>query len=370
MKKLVVLLFCLNLLGCGWLSSKDEGMFINPKDDYLDSVQHNKLVIPEDLRGLEDTDPFPIPPTPVASNPKFYPERPPLPDAIYANDNRDEVRIQRLGKRRWLVIPEPPTTAWPKLKQFMAENAVTLTFDAADVGRLNTDWLKIEDTDYRDVIRMLLKDAKTAESFFRGQDRFLIKVEQGLRPLTTEIHVRHENDSISLPVRDEIVAIDGLRSHIGTAEDDLLNEIGAYIAAKVAEQTVSKVALQIGSARKSELVRDANGYPVLHLYLDYERAWATLGQALDNAEVEITNLDRDAGLFQVNIPASVFSGEEEGGFFCRLTFSCDDEGLEVQIAVSGEKQSYEVRVLQPQGTAQVDADLAQQVLVLIREYSS
>lgn len=370
MKKHVVLLLCLSLVGCGWLSSKDEGMFINPKDDYLDSVQHNKLVIPEDLRDLDDTDPYPIPPTPVALNPRFYPDRPPLPDAIYANDNRDEVRIQRLGKRRWLVIPEPPTTAWPKLKQFMAENAIAITFDAADVGRLNTDWLKIEDTAYRDVIRTLLKDAKAAESFFRGQDRFLIKVEQGLRPLTTEIHVRHENDSISLPVRDEIVEIDGLRSHIDVAEDDLLNEIGAYIAARVAEQTVSKVALQIGSAKKSELVRDATGYPVLHLYLDYERAWATLGQALDNAKVEITNLDRDAGLFQINIPASVFSGEEEGGFFCRLTFSCGEDDLDVQIAVTGEKESYEVRVLEAQGTAQVEADLAQQVLVLIREFSS
>ena len=370
MRHFLIPLLSLTLMSCGWFGRGEDGLFLNPKDDYLTSVQHNKLVVPEDLRTLENTDPYPIPITPVSANPSYYPEKPPLPDAIYANDNRDEVRIQRLGDRRWLVVPEPPTTAWPKLKQFMAENAVPLTFDAAEVGRINTGWLKIEDTAYRDVIRSLMKDAKASDPLMTGQDRFLIKVEQGLRPLTTEVHVRHENDSFSLPVRDEIVAIDGLTSHVLQAEDDLLNEIGAYIAARVSEQTVSKVALQIGSSKKTELIRDPSGFPVLHLYLDYERAWATLGQALDNAEVEITNLDRDTGLFLVSIPPEVFSGEEDDGFFCRITFSCDNEPVDLQIQVRGESRAYEVSILEPEGSTPANADLAQQVLVLIREYAS
>lgn len=369
-----VLLLSLTLLlgACGWFKRGDDGLFLNPKDDYLESVQHNELVVPEDMRDLANTDPFPIPVTPESPNPTFYPNRPPLPDAIYANDNRDEVRIQRLGERRWLVIPEPPTTAWPKLKQFLAENAVPLTYDAPGVGRLNTGWLQIEDTPYRDVIRTLLRDAKTADPLLLGQDRFLIKVEQGLRVQTTEIHVRHENDSVSLPVRDEVVVIDGLSSHVGAAEDDLLNEIGAYIAAKVSEQTVSKVALQIGATRKTELARNASGYPVLHFYLDYDRAWATLGQALDNAEVEILNLDREAGLFDVNIPASVFTGEEEGkGFFCRVTFSCDqDDAMDVQIRLQGESQDFVISVMDAAGARQLNPDVAQQILVLIREFAA
>jgi len=372
MRLLGLLLVSTTLLSCGWFRSDGEGLLLNPKDDYLDSVQHNKLVIPEGLRKLEDTDPFPIPSTPAAPNPSFYPRRPPLPDAIYANDNRDEVRIQRLGERRWLVIPEPATTVWPKLKQFMAENAVPLTYDAPETGRLNTGWMQINNTAYRDVIRTLVKDAKSDNPLLTGQDRFLIKVEQGLRVLTTEIHVRHENDSVSLPVRDEIVVIDGLSSHVAAAEDDLLNEIGAYIAARVSEQTVSKVALQIGSAKKTELTRDAAGFPVLHLYLDYERAWATLGQALDNAEVEILNLDREEGFFAVNIPGKVFTGEEgDGGFFCRITFSCDeDQALDLRIVVQGNKQDFRVSVLDAQGTTPLEAEVAQQVLVLIREYSA
>ena len=92
------------------------------------------------------------------------------------------------------------------------------------------------------------------------------------------------------------------------AETDLLSEIGAYIAAKVAEQTVSKVALQIGSTQKAELARDSAGIPELRLFLDFERAWATLGQALDNAEVEIINLDRDEATFDVKLTEAAFGG--------------------------------------------------------------
>jgi len=185
MSRLLLVGLILFLSACGWIKRGDDGLFLNPKDDYLSSVQHNELVVPDDLRSLENTDPFPIPVTPESENPSFYAQRPPLPDAIYANDNRDEVRIQRLGERRWLVVPEPATTAWPKLKQFLAENAVPLTYEAPQTGRLNTGWLKVEDTEYRDVIRSLIKDAKKADLAMLGQDRFLIKVEQGLRPLTT-----------------------------------------------------------------------------------------------------------------------------------------------------------------------------------------
>ncbi|MEM9620664.1 MAG: outer membrane protein assembly factor BamC [Pseudomonadota bacterium] len=372
--KSVIVVLGLSLLvsACSWFSSGEEGVLLNPKDDYLDARQDNQLVVPDDLQDLADTDPFPIPATPVPQNPVFYPDKPPLPDAIYANDNRDEVRIQRLGTRSWLVVPEPPTTAWPKIKQFLAENGVALALDNPEVGRLNTEWLRIEQTQYRDVVRAVIRDAKNSVRLNLGQDRYLLKVEQGLRPRTTEVHIRYENDSAILPARDDIVALTGLQSHIAQAEDDLLNEIGAYVAAKVAQQTVSKVALQIGSQQKAELARTPDGYPVLKLHLDYERAWATLGQALSNADVAVAELNREAGVLLVNIPPEAFGEEQGRGFFCRITFSCDDKDdtLDVRLVIDGEEDNYSVSVLQPDSDAPIPPDLSQQVLVLIREYAA
>ena len=358
--------------GCSWIND-GEGLILNPGDDYMDAEKEPDLTVPEDLRSLSNTDPFPIPNAPQPQNPRYYPKRPPLPDAIYANDNRDEVRIQALGDRRWLVVPEAPTTVWPKLKQFLAENGVVLGLDAPGMGRINTEWLQVEDKSYRDVVRTLLKDAKQVGGLAQGQDRFLIRVEQGLRTLTTEVHIRHENDSLTLPVRDNIENLNSIYSDLDAAEGDFLNEIGAYIAAKVSEQTVSKVALQIGSSEKAELTLDANGDPLLKLYLDYERAWATLGQALDNAEIEITNLDREAGVFFVVVPSSLLTGEEGSGFFCRFTFSCDANDASYNLSLqiyNAQDQEFDISVQDGQTRGRIDPDLAQQILVIIRDFAT
>lgn len=367
------LVLCLLSLGaCSWMND-GEGLLLDPSDDYLEVRQDPPLQVPDDLPALQDTDPFPIPPTPPARNPSFYPGKPPLPDAIYANDNRDEVRIQRLRDRRWLVVPEAPTTVWPKIKQFLGENGVTVTYDAPQTGRLNTEWLRIEDTTYRDVVRTLLRDAKQGAGLEQGMDRYLIRVEQGLRPFTTEIHTRHENDSLTLPVPDDLTNLNSMFSDVSQAEQDFLAEIGAYIAAKVAEQTVSKVALQIGSTQKAAVTRDSQGDPVLRLNLDYERAWATLGQALDNAAVEVASSDRDSGTFVVSLDDTAFGKEVRKGFLCRVTFSCDDRATRYDLVIQVSEASdslFEVSVLDADTRQRAQPDIAQQVLVLLREYAS
>jgi len=353
-----------------WFDGK-EGALKTPADDYLEALEDNPLIIPQDLEVPKDTDPFPIPAITSRANPAFYPNRPPLPDAIYGDNNQGEVRLQKLGERSWLVIPEGPDTAWPKLKQFIADNGVPVTYDAPEVGRLNTSWMEVVGHEtYRDVIRSVVKDAKGDAGVVSGMDRFLIRVEQGLRPKSTEIHLRHENDSQGLPMPDNVDSLGDVSSHLPQAETDLLNEIGAYVAAKVAETTVSKVATQIGSSRKSEIARNSQGYPVLKLNLDFDRAWATLGQALGNANVDILALDREEGRYHVNIPSDVFGEESEPGFFCKITFSCDEIVLlDVVLHIDGSRESYDVTVRGEEGLF-IDAETSQQVLVMIRDFAT
>ena len=94
-----------SLGGCGWYND-DKGIFVNRDDDYIDMEERDALVVPTDLQAAKVEDPYPIPRTPRQLNPEYYPYKPPRPDAIFASDNRDEARIQRLGERAWLVVPE------------------------------------------------------------------------------------------------------------------------------------------------------------------------------------------------------------------------------------------------------------------------
>ncbi|MDH3641372.1 MAG: outer membrane protein assembly factor BamC [Gammaproteobacteria bacterium] len=357
--------------GCSWFND-DEGVFVNKSDDYLDAREHPGLVIPDDLNQGRVRDPYPIPPTPQQQNPEYYPQRPPQPNAIYANDTRDEVRIQRLGERRWLALPESPVTVWPKVKQFLAENGVPVAGESGPDGRIDTGWMTITNEAYRDVIRLLLRDGRDEAKVATGRDRLRIRVEQGMRERTAEVHVRHENDSMGLPASDTLVDLNTIESEIADIETDMLNELGAYVAARVSEQTVSMVAQEISSGSKSIITRSDEGAPTLLLFLDRERAWAALGQALNRAEMNVTDQDQTEGSYFVSITEEFLAGEEKKGFFGRM-FSFGGgkkkaEDLQIRMERS-DARTFSVSVLDNQAQP-ADRDLSQQLLIMIREFAS
>ena len=361
-------LFFFLLTSCGWFG-REEGVIINPDDDYLDAVQLGSLSVPQDMPAIQNQDFIPIPAVPSQVNPRFYPDSPPLPNAIYSNEKRDDVRMQRLGSRNWLVVPEPVTTAWPKLKQFFADNGVSLILDEPSLGRLDTEWLTINSEEtYRDVVREVLK----GNLIDSQRDRFLVKLEQGLRVGTSEIHMRHESEILEDISTDPSEIFWKIKSDSLEAERSLLNEIGAYIAAKVSEMSVSKVALEIGTMQKSELLRDSNGYPILRLKLDFQRAWATIGQALGNAEADIIELNRDDREFKANLPLESLGIETGGQVFCRLTFSCSSDASEIPVLIqvrATESGDFDVTVYD-QDREELNSEIAQQITVMLRDFAA
>ena len=377
MKKLSVLVFLMAIAGCGMLPSLP---FIGDSDTpekqtYVDLRPQPALQIPADLQQSESGQVSAVPEISAQRNASFYPDRPPLPDAKYVTDNRNEVRMQRLGDRNWLVIPEAPTTAWPKMKQFFADNGVVLADDRPELGRLNTSWLEDTGRPARDVVRSLLQNARSEAALDMGQDRFLIRVEQGLQPQSTEVHLRHDNDALGEKIPADLVRVQEVSSDLLAAEKELLEQIGGYIAARVAESTVSKVALQIGSQPKTDLQRNSEGIPELSFFLDKKRAVASLTQSLRNAGVILDAEDSEAGRFDISIPSEVLTGRSNTTFFCRLTFSCGSRGetsvtLLMSEATSTDKgEAHTIYVLQ-NGQFMTDADKAQEILVLVREFAT
>ncbi|HAH80108.1 MAG TPA: hypothetical protein DCL88_02690 [Gammaproteobacteria bacterium] len=372
-RKAMLILLPIAATGCGWFGGNQSDE--RDPNDYLQAQPEADLEVPVDLPSKPSLDPFPVPQIAPQINPSFYPQKPPLPDAMYANDNRNEVRIQRLGARAWLAIPEPPTTAWPKIKQFFADNGVAFDFEDPEEGRLNTAWLSLDAQAYRDVVRAAVLDAKQSAGLGQGKDRLLIRVEQGLQPTATEVHLRHDNDQQGSQIAGNVAALNAIVSDLNDAESKLLSEIGAYIAARVAESTVSRVAQEIGSGAKTGLVRNAAGQPMLRLFLDRGRAWATLGQSLRNAEVvEVDVVEQSSETFsiQVVLPQSLFGGDKSSGVLCRLTFSCSgsrDVNVTLRMIANPASNVFDVLVFDGEQPL-ADNDLAQQILVLVREYAA
>jgi outer membrane protein assembly factor BamC len=106
---------------------------------------------------------------------------------------------------------------------------------------------------------------------------------------------------------------------------------------------VSLLAQGISTVNKVYLVRDASGEPVIDLRLPFDRAWASLGRALERANLSVKDLDRSAGVYFVKYetrkqraeegeagvepdPGAAPEEEEKKGFLSRLNpWGGDDE---------------------------------------------
>ena len=122
------------LLGSGCsLLSDDRGLVVDRSKEYTTVEEHGPLKVPDGLEPAAESAAFALPEI-INTNGAIFPDRAPRPQPIYADDRNKGVKIQKLGDRRWLVIGERPAIVWPKVKQFLAENGVATTFEAAVLG--------------------------------------------------------------------------------------------------------------------------------------------------------------------------------------------------------------------------------------------
>jgi len=367
MSRFLISLVCIVVLGGCRFMNDDKGLIIDRSDDYLDAKQAPPLQIPEELSSETLVDTLTIPELGEQPRTVFYSKQAPRPNPVFARENGQEVKIQKLGDDRWLVITQKPSVVWPKVKQFLADNGIPLTQEDPQSGRLETSWFDvIAEDEYRDIVRISIQEARETESLANGKDRILLRVEQGIRVGSTEIHMRHENDSL------ESLRIGGANwpneSMLKTLELVLLNELGGYIIADVAQHSESKQAIELASRRKAEVVNDDNGNPLLRFNMDFDRAWAVVGQALSNANIEVSDLDRSAGVFYVDVTAEDLIQDDKPGFFGRLfSFGSDDGAKSLQIRMSAEDDNQIVRIYEEETLAQIEISV--QLLTLLRDFA-
>jgi uncharacterized lipoprotein len=224
------LTICLMLLaGCGWMSD-DKGFFVDRSNDYLKAKEGPPLIVPEDLSSTSIENTMAIPQISSTQRHVNFEGGAPRPEAIYAREEAEGVKIQKLGDQRWLLVPQAPAVVWPKVKQFFADNGVAIELEQPQTGRIDTEWMTISSKAARDVVRLSISDARQSAGVTTGRDRVRVLIEPGIRDRSTEIHLRYENDSKSMPHEDVMPA----QSDIVEVETQLLNELGGYIAANVA----------------------------------------------------------------------------------------------------------------------------------------
>lgn len=337
----------------------DKGLFVDPRDDYLSAETAKPLVVPDGLLDTKISDALPIPAIVEQPIAKVFPNRAPRPEVLVGRDF-DAVRIQRLGDRRWIVLGDAPEQVWPMTKQFLADNGVGVGREDPLSGLIESAWVVVGDQQYGDVVRAAIhtgREKHAADSgadIPPGRDRLRFRVERGIRRGSTEVHVEH---------RHAVGLSDAEAAPIVAVEAEVTTKLAEYFAAGV-NAPVSMVGRDIAAASKAQIVKDETGYPMLRLSIDFDRAWATVGQALERAEIE-AEANRADAIYQAAFPT-----DRQGNWLRRIVpGGGSGPNTPVVIHVETIEDGVAINVTQPNGKP-LDVELAEDVLVTLREFAA
>jgi len=280
--------------GCGLFGN--DGYFRDRSEDYQRAASLPPLQMPAGVTPKHQEELYEIPQ--IGSDEVVQGEfEVPRPQPLAANVGLDRVKIQKLGNRRWVLVSQPPDEVWPQLHYFLRTSGLQLEASDASAGIMETAWLTFE---------------KSPET----KDKYRLRVESGVQPDTTEIHVLHLSVPADAPVGGRVNWPS--RSTDPEREGWMIDEMSTALAAESSGAAASLVAQAIGgSSAKVQLQEPAGREPYISMNLPMDRAWATVAHALNAGAYRLHQEDADIGILYVTYDEDreLTDEEEEGGWF-------------------------------------------------------
>ena len=161
--------------------------------DYKTASQLPPLEIPPDLTAPQRDGRFVLPDQKSATLSGYQQERKEQgrPGAAGVLPQVENVRLERLGAERWLVVQEPPDKVWPVVREFWLERGFLIKQETPEIGVLETDWAENRANLPQDGIRGLL--GRFADSVYSTseRDKFRTRLERTPDGNGTEIYISH-----------------------------------------------------------------------------------------------------------------------------------------------------------------------------------
>jgi len=303
-KILLAMLLLAGLGGCSYLGG-EQGLLRDRGGDYTDAEVIPDMRIPPELDSYTLDQLYVIPERASANAAPF--EEIPQPKPIEAR-RREGVVIQRLSDTTWVLIDATPGQVWPLVRDYWTELQIALEYENPGNGIMETSWLEIgNDQELR--------------------HKYRVTIEPGLHAGYSEIYVTHLQNRRDEPIPTVVSWPE--QSDSEDLEMNVMNSISQYLADRNDVYQASSASLLAGSieaASKANIVQNTTGEQVLELRLDYNRAWVQVRQALEAAQIEILDSNRDQSFFNVRFAGLAVDPGDEPGFFGRLLGRGEDAG--------------------------------------------
>ena len=368
-----LLALTLGLAGCSGSLTQSQ------KIDYQSARQVSPLEVPPDLTGPTRDDRFAVPdvaPRGVATFSAYESDRATRPTTGMAGSVLvpvDDMRIERAGTQRWLVVPGTADALWTDIKDFWLELGFILNIDSPDIGVMETDWAEDRARIPQDFVRRTLGRVLDGMFSTAERDKFRTRLEEGAQPGTVEIFISHRGMIEVYPSDAQDRTVWQPRPADPELEAEMLRRLMVRLGAE--EQRAEAVLARADVPERASLQSLPEGQVRLTLDESFDRAWRRVGLALDRIGFTVEDRDRSEGLFYVRYidPDDDARSQRSEGVLSRLAFWRGREsgaaargGAEYRIRVAPQAQGATVAVLSRDG-AEERSSTARRMLELLHQ---
>lgn len=366
------LLYALALTGMVGCSSF--GNLLEPdRVEYKSAGKAPSLEIPPDLTQLQRENRYSIPEanrgTATASGYTMQQTARPTATTTVAPTPSAEMRIERAGNQRWLVVKQSPEVLWPQIKDFWQDSGFLLIQETPQAGIMETDWAENRAKIPQDFIRNALGKALDSLYSTGERDKFRTRLERAPDG-STEIYISHRG-------MQEVLVGTQKESTTWTprpADPELEAEFLSRLMSRIGSEEVrakAVVANAIAQPSRAKLVKGTNGGYV-EVDESFDRAWRRVGLALDRVGFTVEDRDRAQGLYFVRyVDPDADQKQNDKGFFSKLfTFGSSSDKAKTapryRVSVKGAGTSSQVAVLNNEGRPET-SQTADRILSLLNE---
>ena len=351
--KLALLALCAALAACSALEGE--------KIDYKSAGRGVALEVPPDLTQLSRDSRYIVPGGPVSANSfQVGQAAPTMPTAA---NTLGDVRIERAGTQRWLVVNRPADQLWGPVRDFWQESGFLLALDESNLGIMETDWAENRAKLPQDFIRNAVGKLLDSVYSTSERDKFRTRLERNANG-GTEIYVSHRGmvEVYSNTAKDQTVWQP--RPTDPELEAEFLRRLMVRLGAT---QEQSKALVATAAAKPTSRVSTLNNTPVLMIDDGFDRAWRRVGLALDRTGFTVEDRDRGQGTYFVRY-VEPNADRKEAGFLAKL-FKRDENAvppLKYRINLKSQGESTTVSILNSAGAPEASAN-AQRIVQVIAD---
>jgi outer membrane protein assembly factor BamC len=354
--RLALLALCATLSGCAALEGD--------RVDYRSAAKAPSLDVPPDLTQLARDTRYVAPGTPVTAS-TFGTAQSARPTQQVAATQMGDVRIQRDGDRRWLVVDRPADAIWAPVREFWQENGFVLTTDQPELGILETDWAENRAKIPQDLIRNTIGRLFSAVYSVPERDRFRTRLERTGNG-STEIFITHRGMvEVYTDNQQRAQTVWQPRPADPELEAEFLRRLMVRLG--VTEERSRALVAASSPARPAARVATVGQVPVVQLDEGFDRAWRRVGLTLDRTGFTVEDRDRSQGVYFVRYVEPTSGPGSQPGLFSRVFGrgqASAQAPLKYRIAVRSQGDSTTVSVLDANGTPEASASAQRIVQVL------